>query len=99
MINLKLTQVFIINSNDFDNLVVETLGISNFESIAQFEWNNNSAYLSENINKEIPSFQEKEVNELLNGKIDRFTSFHSVLTALCVKEALPEGNYLIEVSW
>ena len=59
MINLKLTQVFIINSNDFDNLVVETLGISNFESIAQVWWNNNSAYLSENINKKFHLFKKK----------------------------------------
>lgn len=90
--------------NDFDKFVKEKLGI-NYESISANEWNNYSAYTSDNIKKSdyLDEYYQKydlpKIDTSLNAKTEISVGFHQLLVYLVYHDFLPEGNYLIEVYW
>ena len=80
---------FVINHHDFDELVQEHVpNCENFECVADFQMYNDTAKTINNVTK-----SDEDI------EIDEYSSAYSYIQFLCNKNILPEGNYLIEVSW
>ena len=80
---------FVIDSNDFDELVKTHVPNSqNFECVADFQMYNDTAKIINNVTK-----SQDDI------KINEWSSAYSYIQYLVNTGVLPEGNYLIVASW
>lgn len=114
MLELEQKTYWILDDNEFDSIVDNVIGYiesndyrySGYSFISSQEANNYSAYTMGMITKTDffkYSWSLTEVNKWLTyfhttGKV-RDCNPYDVLCALVAAEVLPEGNYLIKVSW
>ncbi len=98
---------FSIEYDNFDNLIREHLPVLtlnsdryiDFESIAEFGWNNYSNYDAEVTPKDLKdsTYINYDKPDIVKGCIS--LNFHSVLCFLIEHEILPYGTYEVRVSW
>lgn len=97
-IRLKATlkRIFEVNDGDFDNFVRSIYG-GNFEFVADHEANNNSQYefTAPNMNRDFDGKYEAKIRE---GKFNG-VPVHALFNVLHKDGHLPEGTYVIKVSW
>lgn len=85
----KLTEVYIVDYCDFDKLVEDYYNKPGYSVVATLGCGNDTKHLF-NIKKErMDDYDYKHL----------FETPQRILTDLCFSGMIPEGNYLIEVSW
>jgi len=91
---------------DFERLVKDHLPeltnqerYKDFESVAEFEWNNYSNYDTEvtKVELEDDMYIKYDRKDIMNGKFG--LGFNSILTFLVENKILPAGKYSVEVFW
>lgn len=91
---------FRLTSDELDTLVNEYLKPKNlrFESVAYYAWNNDSNYSgsTRSFNAEQDA---TEVKDWVEGDRDWVPSVSTLLFVLSQMGVVPEGKYMIEVSW
>lgn len=93
--------------HEFDKLIVDNLlgGKGEFNCVACEEWNNDESHLFQVSKKDADSsyynkYSLPDIEDFIANKPGLFRiGVHSLFTYLCSKDIIPEGNYLIEVSW
>jgi len=95
------------DQNDFDRLVQDHLPkltnqdkYKNFESIAEFEWNNYSNYdaeVTKDALKEDSIYYKFDKQDIINGK--SFISLDSIICFLIEHKILQFGKYEVIVFW
>lgn len=104
--NIKEETKWYMDYGDFDRLVRDHLPeltgndrYKEFESVAEFEWNNYSNYDTEVTEKdfEYDFYNKYDKRDIMVGKFG--LGFHAVLTFLVENKILPTGKYAVEVFW
>jgi hypothetical protein len=100
---MKTETVTTMDYNELEDLVKKHMGFD-YESVADNEWNNYSCYDTETTRKDAQDdyFKKYDLPELkkrMKGKGNESISFHVIITWLVWKKILPEGKYIIDVSW
>lgn len=97
--DMLLPPVYILDYSTFDKLVAEHLDWPDYNFVAQQETNNDTSHLYTDITKN-PKYEwdVRDRDELLVGD-RKYKGPHDILLALVYKDILPEGNYIINVSW
>lgn len=105
--NIEEETKFFIDSYDFDKLIRKYLGklipgpkYENFESIAEFEWNNYSNYDADVTDKDLEEdgmYDNYYRDKILNK--EHYLGLHQVLCFLVENKILPYGSYEVKVSW
>lgn len=89
-------------SDELDQIMKEWLGIT-FESVAEFEWSNDSSYTTEiGPGCKVFDWEAAGFEGLLStGTIPSFSGIglHQLLQGFYVRGWLEAGEYLITVSW
>lgn len=87
----------VISYGDIDNLIRKTYG-HEFDIVADQEVCN-GANLNFNVSKgTVESYDKQRLESFVEFGTGHFIG-HLILTDLCNKDLLEEGNYLIKVSW
>lgn len=92
----KIT-VTMLTHRELENLFNEAFGVSkpDWDSVAEFEWNNGCEYLIEDVKPEI-----SEDFQLWLDDDHVFTPhLFEFMNALCERQVIAAGHYLIKVSW
>jgi hypothetical protein len=106
MIKIEQKTFNCITYYDLERLIRDTFPIlSKFEIISAMCWNNDSYYqidfktVANNIWLDEEDIEV--VNDLVNNPLSEYSyvSPYTIFTALVEKGVLPEGQYLVEVSW
>lgn len=97
--DMLLPPVYRLNYGDFDKLVQTTFDWEDYEVVVDNEWNNDTDHLYTDITK-TPKYEYDitERDRFINGD-RKWIGVHLMLLALVYKDVIPEGNYIIEVSW
>ena len=107
MIEIEQKTYNCVDSYDLECLIKETFPcLADYDIVAANQWNNDSCYKDSFYkikNQEYIDSDEINVinNLVLNNIVNVDDWLHPwvIYTALAEKEVLPEGDYLIEVSW
>lgn len=83
--------------NDLEKLISETYGID-YEIVPMEEWNNDSEHSYSIKKEELSKYDQAYLQDFKNGKPRHFI-LPSIMTDLCNRDIIPEGNYLIGVCW
>lgn len=90
----------VLDYREFDNLVNEHLKPALFyEVVPDQEWSNDEDHSFSITEEEYTESDREEVQEFIANTGLNFTSPALLLSELAVREVIPWGNYLIEVSW
>jgi len=88
---------------EFDQLVKatwpDTIRSKTFESVCEFEWNNDEEHLYQNVTSADYENEQEDFAAWLAGEKYTGVGPHPVLSALVSHGKLDAGNYLIQVWW
>ena len=82
------------NWKDIEKLIQTTYNEPDYNIIESEEWNNYSDYSFYIKKIELTDWEIEDLADICN-----FDTLRSILTDLCNKEVIPEGEYLINVNW
>jgi hypothetical protein len=103
MINPKQETYYILSYEELDDLINQHFGKEEFSSVAAYEWSNDACHANEVSIQELEEskFAQSELKEFMqHPNIPQYPVHWSYLLAdLAKRGEVPEGNYLIEVSW
>ena len=89
----------VLSYSEFDELIHETFPQhQTFECIAEFEWNNDSEYLYEDV-QALDQDSHEQFDDWLNKAEFSYADPSLLLSALITAGKLEPGNYLIEICW
>jgi len=89
-----------VDYSDLDDFLTERLGLEEpYEFVAAEEMGNDSAKTMHIVKEELDEWDKKELNKMLETKKWGCYNTHLLLQHLCNLDEIPEGEYVIEVSW
>ena len=91
-------EFLVMDYNELDDLICKTYGVNDFESIASEEWNNYSRYEFGIKKSVLTGYDLKTIENVRAGKNPSY-AVRDLLTDMCNNDIIPEGDYLIVVSW
>lgn len=84
--------------DELDKMVQEHIGVK-YESVAENEWNNDSSYTFSVKREPLDKWDKKTLEVFRAGNREGNLWAHIVLQELVNLNILPEGDFLVEVSW
>jgi hypothetical protein len=98
---MKKITYYVLDDKEFEDLVKNNLKVSEFDFIAYFELTNDTSHAFYDLDG---SLSDLDVNGLekfieLNGLGMYDVSIADLLNRLVELDALPNGNYLINICW
>jgi hypothetical protein len=94
---LKEKTVFACDSEDIERFICGTYSLSQFE--ATIESHNDTNHLYDIKKRPLDDHAQGKLREFLERKWCEDYNLRIILTDLCNKDLLPEGEYLVRVSW
>lgn len=89
-----------VNYNDLDSFLTKRFGFEErYEFIAAEEMSNDSAKTMHICKEDISKWDKEELEEMLKTKKWGHYNTHLLLQHLCNLDEIPEGRYVIKVSW
>ena len=95
---IKSEQFYTLNYYEFEEIVCAYYKRDNYSFILSMESDNYVNYVFEAKKEELEDWDVEELQKFLQGT-DEGCSPYILLTDLVNNNIIPEGNYLIEVSW
>lgn len=94
MLDIPQKTYYVLDYRRFDDLVKKHFQKPNFDSVLTYEWNDGCDYtfsvrIKDVDEQDIKDFEEK----------DEYVHWSDLIGELAKRKVLPEGDYLIEVSW
>lgn len=97
-IETKLTHY--VNYNDFEKFVQSTYNVENYEFASSEECSNDTAHTSSNVvKKPLDKWTQGDLDKFINENGNRQYMMHTLLQDMVNRDLIPEGNYVINVSW
>lgn len=91
------TQTFnVLTDDEVQQLVKDNFGLD-FELVAEEEWNEGYHKVSAE-SRRFPDTEKQWVERWVNGS-NNYPYIHNIMCYLAATGVIPEGEYLIEVSW
>ena len=100
MPELKKTEVkhYKVDYGDWDDFVQEVYGNSRYEIVADEEANNDSCLEFTIKKEELHKYDADKLAKFKNGEYVSYMT-RTLMTDLCNQGLIPEGKYLIKISW
>jgi hypothetical protein len=96
----KIKSVIMVNFNDLDEFLAKRFGLPERYEFTAMEELGNDIVKSINVyRKELSEYDQKYIDEFLVTKKPQLYRTCDILCHLCNLGEIPEGEYLIEVSW
>lgn len=90
--------VMLVNSFDFETFVKNTYGVKDYYFVAVQECNNDSHHLFK-VDGKIDKWDEEEAKKIIETKDVPCYTNRLLFQMLCRDGHIPQGYYLVEVSW
>lgn len=97
-LKMKTVTVHEVNYSDLDDFISFTYGTS-FEIVADQEMSNDSSKVITVKKEGLRSWDQQALDDARLGKFFRPGSLYPIMTDLCNRNLIPEGKYVIRVSW
>lgn len=98
MRDFKLQTYRELGYSEFDQLIHEQFEKPDYEVVAEEEWNNDSDHAVSVQLDSYTDYDKRDVQKWLEGD-DRAPSWGTLLCELARRGVVPEGNYLLTVTW
>ena len=96
----KMESIITVDYNDLDKFLTERFDLpEDYEFIAMEESGNDAVHAIDVGNKKLNEYDQKDIDKFLATKEPPLYSTGNILCYLCNLGEIPEGKYLIEVSW
>lgn len=95
---MKTTTITKLTYRELETLLTEHFPGVDPDLIAREEWSNYEEH-SFMVGGVLNTWDTEKLADYIAGKWTRFGTTDVLLNALCLKGALPAGDYLIDVSW
>jgi len=96
----KTETVVRVDYSDLDEFLTERFGLPDTYEVVAIEELNNDTIKSINVNRErIGSYSQKYIDAVVKDKKPKLYGTGTILCHLCNLGEIPEGEYLIDISW
>lgn len=99
MVTFKTATYYTLDYNEFEKIIQSVYGISEFSIVADMELMNDISVTYVVKKEPHDGYDTKKLEKFIatNGNVMYMT--RTLLTDLCNKDVIPEGDYLIKISW
>ena len=88
----------VIDYVELNELMVEHFNLSSFE--CALESSNDASYTAHDLKKgSLQDYEKDDLEDMLKKEGCEYYNFSTLIVALIDKDVLPEGDYLMQVSW
>lgn len=97
-LKVKKRLLNIVDHEDVQTLICQVYGIDEINIPYMEAWNNDSVHRIKVAKCDLSNLDQIDLNKMIAGKVHA-CDLKIILTDLCNRDLLEEGEYLIDVSW